>query len=137
MESLDTYKYEPSGKREYLMNWGWHFSKKALQWAASLMRKKNTEGKLVEVKPYTQDEVDELLRKNNVKIENNRGYDAAYVATMIRADMWGSSIEDEIHLCKHIKDVLDDPDGSGDDVFFCWYMKMVKKGVPVLWEEII
>lgn len=137
MESLDTYKYEPSGKREYLMNWGWHFSKKAFMWAASLMRKNNPEGRSVEVKPYTQDEVDELLRKNDVKIENSRGYDAAYLATMVRADFWGSSIEDEQHLCKYLKNVLDDPDGSGEDVFFCWYMKMVKKGVPIMWEEII
>lgn len=137
MESLDQYKYEPSGKKEYLMNWGWHFSKKALMWAASMMRKKTPDGKETEVRPYTQDEVDEMLKKLNVKVENNKGYDAAYVATMVRADMWGSSIEDELHLCKHIKDVLDDADGTPDDVFFCWYMKMVKKGVPILWEEII
>lgn len=119
------------------MNWGYHFSKKALLWAASMMRRKNPDGKEAEVKPYTQDEVDELLKKHGVKLDNNKGYDAAYVATMVRADMWGSSIDDEQHLCKHIKDVLDDVDGSPDDVFFCWYMKMVKKGVPILWEEII
>lgn len=135
--SLDSFILEPSGKREYLQNWGYHFSKKAYQYAVSLMRKKGADGKLVEVKPYTQDEVDDLLKRNNVKLTNCKGYDAAYLASMIKADYWGSSIEDEAHLAKHVKDVIDDVDGTDEIVFMDWYFKMIKKGIPIMWEEIL
>lgn len=137
MASLDLYVNEPSGKREYLQNWGYHFSKKAYQWATSMMRKKDDSGNMVEVKPYTQDQVDEMLKKYGIRLDNNKGYDAAYLASMVKADMWGSSIEDELHMCRYLKDVLDDPDGTDQAVFMDWYFKMIKKGIPVLWEEIM
>lgn len=137
MASLDSYILEPSGKREYLQNYGWHFSKKAYQWATSMMTKKDSNGKDVEVKAKTQDEVDELLKKFNIKLKNNKGYDAAYYASMIMADMWGSSIEDEIHMAKQIKDVLDDPDGGEGKVFRHWYSDMIEAGVPIIWEDLM
>lgn len=136
-KSLDSYGYEPSGKREYLQNWGYHFSKKACEWAISLMRKRSADGREVEIKGYTLEEVNDMLNRNNIKINNFVAYDAVYLASMIKADYWGSSIEDELHMARHIKDVLDDVDGSEDSVFCCWYMKMIKTGTPVLWEEIM
>lgn len=136
-KSLDRFIVEPSGKREYLQNWGYHFSKKAYQWAVSLMKKKSADGREIDIKPYTLEEVNDLLNRNNIKIKNFNAYDAAYLASMVKADMWGSSIEDELHLARHLKDVLDDVDGTDEDVFCCWYMKMIKRGIPIIWEEII
>lgn len=102
-----------------------------------MMTKKDSNGKDVEVKAKTQDEVDELLKKFNIKLKNNKGYDAAYYASMIMADMWGSSIEDEIHMAKQIKDVLDDPDGGEGKVFRHWYSDMIEAGVPIIWEDLM
>lgn len=137
MASLDSYINEPSGKRDYLMNYGYHFSKKAYQWAVSMMKKKDANGKLTDIQPKTMDEVDDMLRKNNVKLKNNKGYDAAYLASLVMADMWGSSIEDEAHLAKYLKDTLDDVDGGEEKVFRHWYSDMIEKGIPILWEEIM
>lgn len=102
-----------------------------------MMTKKDANGKDVEVKPKTQDEVDDMLRRLGIKIKNNKGYDCAYLASMVMADMWGSSIEDEIHMAKYIKDVLDDPDGGEEKAFRHWYSDMIEKGIPILWEEIM
>lgn len=44
-------------------------------------------------------------------------YIAAYLASMVDADFWGSSIEDEEHMARYIKDVLCDVDGYEGIVF--------------------
>ena len=135
---MDFYGKMPDEMRDYLRHYGWHFNKKAFDFAVSLMKKKGTSDKLEKLSdPYSKDQVDELLKKQGINLENNIGYDAAYVANMIKADMWKSSIEDEAHLAKHIKDMVDDPDGSDGDVMFCWYAKMLRKGMPVYWEDIL
>ena len=49
----------------------------------------------------------------------------------------GSSIEDELHLARYIKNVIDDPDGYDGMVFTHWYADMCKKGIPIDWEKMI
>ena len=102
----------PEDMEKYLSFYGFHFNKKMYEFAVSMMEKWDTAtGKMVKVTPYTPDEVKALLASYNVKIDSNDIYDAAYIATMVRADFWGSSIEDEQHLVLYVKDVLCDPDG--------------------------
>ena len=85
---LDAYDMKPEGMIAYLRYNGWHFNKKMCDWAITLMRKTNaTTGKLEKVEPTEKDTVEELLKVNNVKLENADNYDFVYVANMARADI--------------------------------------------------
>ena len=95
--------------REYLAAYGWHFSKKMCEWAVSQMKcKDDATGKLKRLEPMKKDEVDELLKKNGVKLEKDAGYDACYVANMAKNDFYKRSIADEAHLAMFVKDYVDD-----------------------------
>ena len=50
------------------------------------------------ITPYTKETVENLLKANNIKLEGDVGYDAVYVANMAKADFYGSSISDDMHL---------------------------------------
>lgn len=85
----------------------------------------------------SKDEVTEVLKKYGVVLENNSGYDFVYVFHMALADFMGSSINDEAHLALFVKDVIDDPDNEGGNVFRKWYCDMVAKGLSVDWDDIL
>lgn len=135
---LYTYDEMPKDMRQYLSFNGWHFNKAANDYAVSMMRKRNKEtGRMESIKPLSKEQVDEMLQNNGVRIDNKGGYDYVYVANMCLADRWGSSIEDERHLCLDIKDTCDDVDVAEDSVMICWYAKMKAKGVPIPWSELL
>lgn len=121
----------------YYGNNGWHFSKKAYQFATRNLVKKGADGKSEKVKPYTMDEVEEMLQKYNIKLKNDNGYDKVYLASMAKADYLGSSIADEEHLAMHVKDVLDDYDGGDERVFRHWYSDQMEDGVSIPWDDIL
>ena len=108
MNRLDTYSKMPSGMKEYLEAYGWHFSKKMCEWATGKMKCKDETGKAKKLEPMKKDEVEELLKKHNVKLENDKGYDAVYVANMAKNDFYKSAIADEQHLALFVKDYIDD-----------------------------
>lgn len=56
---------------------------------------------------------------------------------MCKADFLGSSVPDEAHLAKYVKDVLDDDDAYDGIVFNRWYADMCRKGIVIDWEEMI
>lgn len=133
-ESLDNYDVYPEAMINYLRYNGRHFNRKLFEFAVEQM----TTGKdKHQLKPMTKQEVDELLKVYGVKIENNTLYDYVYVANMCKADFLGSSVPDEGHLCKYIKDVIDDVDAYDGIVFNRWYADMCRSGVPIDWEEMI
>lgn len=112
-QRLDTYSRFPSGMREYLEAYGFHFSKKLYEWAVSKMKVKDeATGKEKKLEPWSKDEVDDMLKANGITIEHDKGYDVAYVANMLKADFYKKSLVDEAHLCKRIKCYLDDIDGD-------------------------
>lgn len=122
----------------YLSTYGWHFSKKMCEYAAKKMKRKNAAtNKIEKIEPYTKDQVEELLSKQGIIIDNNKGYDFVFVANMVKADFWKSSIEDEKHLALYIKDVIDDPDQEDGFVFRRWYSDMIGAGEPILWEDML
>jgi len=138
--NIPLYEYDemPKDMRQYLSFNGWHFNKAANDYAVSMMRKRNKEtGRMESIKPLSKEQVDEMLQNNGVRIDNKGGYDYVYVANMCLADRWGSSIEDERHLCLDIKDTCDDVDVAEDSVMICWYAKMKAKGVPIPWSELL
>ena len=81
--------------------------------------------------------MDELLKKHNITLENKVGYNYVYVANMLRADKYKSSIPDEQHLAMGVKDVIDDVDASPRLVFKQWITKMDDDGAPIEWSEIM
>lgn len=134
MERLDYFDILPKGMDAYLSNHGYHFSRAMVEWAVSMMRDRNGN----KIPNYTKQKVDEILRTNGVIIENTKGYyDPVYVYSMVKADYLGSSIMDENHAAKFVKDYMDDQDGSPTRAFDEFYIKTVALGIDIPWEELI
>lgn len=133
---LTQYDIKPQAMINYLRYYGPHFNKKLLDFATSKMYKKTG---MIEtpVQPYNKEQVDKLLEDNRITLKNNQLYDYVYVACMCKADFLGSSIADEIHLAKYVKDVIDDDDAYDGIVFNRWYADMCRKGIVIDWEEMI
>ena len=137
MARLDSRDKYPSGMEDYLAFNGWHFNKKMCDWAVSKMYKINVAKRKEFITPYTKETVENLLKANNVKLDSDFGYDAVYVANMAKADFYGSSISDDAHLAKFIKDYLDDPDGYDGIVFTRFYADCIGSGTPIMWEDML
>ena len=135
---LDIYADMPSAMKAYITHYGWHFTKRAFEYAVSQMMRKNPASEKTEpIEPWTKDQVEELLSRNGVKLNNCVMYDAAFVANMCKADYYKSSVPDEAHVALFVKDYLDDPDASDDVAFRRWVATMFGNGTPVDWEEIL
>ena len=138
--ALDTYDMEfiPREMKAYLRNYGYSFSKKACEFAVGKMRKKNpTSGKKEKIEAWSKDDVDTLMKKYGVELENNIGYNYVYIANMLKADMFKSSIPDEQHLALGVKDIIDDVDSNPENIFRKWLVCMDGDGEPIEWDEII
>lgn len=136
-ENFTAYETMPEDLAIYLSQNGPHFNKYAFEFAVSNMYKKSPTGVEEKVTPYTKAKVDELLDNYGIKIKNNHLYDAAYVATMCKADYLNDSVPNEEHLVKYIKNTLDDPDGIEGLTFNRWIADMKWLGIPIPWEEFL
>ena len=138
MYSTTTGSYDeiPEGMMIYINNYGCHFNKKLCDEAISRMYY-ITNGKKEYIKPYTKEEVEEMLKAYDVKLKNNKLYDAVYVANMCKADFLGKSVPTEEHLAKYIKDLLDDADAKEGFVFNRFYADCVFMNNPIEWEDMI
>lgn len=133
---LTQFDIKPEGMINYLRYCGPHFNKKLLEFAIKFMKKK-LGNSMVAIVPYTSEEVDRILKENRIVLDNNQLYDYVFVANMCKADFLHSSIADEAHLAKYIKDVIDDDDAYDGIVFNRWYADMCRKGIVINWEEMI
>ena len=127
----------PEDMKTYLSYYGMNFSKKLYEFAVSNMRRETADGKMEKVKPMTVDELKSLLSKHKIDIENNDLYNALYLAAMVKADYWGSSIEDEEHLAKYIEDTLCDVDAAEGQVFARYLADCSVGGCIIYWEDMI
>ena len=127
----------PEDMKTYLSYYGMNFSKKLYEFAVSNMRRETADGKMEKVKPMTADELKSLLSKHKIEIEHNDLYNALYLAAMVRADYWGSSIEDEEHLAKYIEDTLCDVDAAEGQVFARYLADCSVGGCIIYWEDMI
>lgn len=133
---LTQYDIKPEGMVNYLRYYGPHFNKKLCDFAVSQMKKKVGQ-QLVKITPYTKEQVDKILQQYGVTINGGQLYDTVFVANMAKADFMGSSIVDDLHLARYVKDVLDDDDAYDGIVFNRWYADMCRKGIAVSWEDMI
>jgi hypothetical protein len=134
---LDIYDDMPSAMRKYISNYGWHFNKKACEYAVKQMKRENNKGDKVSIEPYTKDNVEDILTKYGVHLENDTLYDSVFVANMCKADYLGSSISDEMHLARYVKDTIDDVDASPETTFRRWVATCIGNGQPISWEDMI
>lgn len=135
--SLSQYEEYPKEMLVYMRHYGPHFNRKMFEFAVSQMTYEDEDGKEKSVTPYTKDEISNLLNMHGVEVRRNQLYDAAYVATMCKADFLGSSIKDEKHLALYVKDVIDDVDAPDGLVFNRWYADMCYKGIAIDWEAML
>ena len=137
-QPLDIYDEMPPAMRAYISNYGWNFNRKACTYAVKKMKHKNpSTGKEEPIEPWSKEQVDELLKKTGVKLDNDIMHNATFVCNMAVADYYKSSIPDEIHLAMFIKDYIDDVDASTEIPFRRWVATMVGNGTPIDWEEIL
>lgn len=134
MDRLDYYDITPKGMDAYLSAHGHHFSKPMLEWAVSMMKNKKGDRQSVPEKK----KVDEKLNSYGVELSRDKGYyDPVYVWCMAKSDYFGSSIEDEMHLAKYVKDYIDDPDGNPTRAFDEFYVNCIAKGIDIPWGDVI
>ena len=128
----------PEDMEQYLAYYGHHFNKKLCDFAVSKMKKEDkATGIPKPITPMKMEELKSLLEKNKVELESEDWYDALYLASMVKADLWGSSIEDEEHMAKYIEDVICDVDGY-DGIVFCRYLADCSaKGIVIHWDMMI
>ena len=131
-EPLDYYDILPEAMENYLSHYGWHFSKKACDWAVKHMRK---DGKRIEM--WDKEKVEKLLKNQGITLENDVLYDAVYVCNMAYADFWGSSISTEAHLALFIMDFVDDEDMPEGGIFAKWYACCMRGGTPIDWDSLL
>ena len=120
-------------KMAYLAENGWHFNKKACEAAVKMMRRRSPSGRAEALDPWSKEQVDELLQKYGIKLDNMIGYDYVYVANMIKSDNFKGSVPDESHLAQGVKEAVDDIDAGEGEIFACWYAKMIRRRLPVDW----
>lgn len=133
---MGSYDEIPEGMKVYLNNYGCHLNKKLCDEAVSRMYTE-VNGKKEYIKPYTKEQVEELLKAYGVKVCEGKLYDACYVANMCKADFLGKSVPNEEHLAKYVKDVLDDADAEEGYVFNRFYADCVFMNKPIEWEDVI
>lgn len=138
MQRIDLTQYDikPEALINYMRYNGPHFTGKLAKFAIKKMTKLRN-GKQIPIQPISKEELDNLLERYNIKLENNQLHDYVYVANMCKADFLGSSITDEEHLVKYVKDVIDDDDAYDGIVFNRWYADMCRKGIAIDWEEML
>ena len=141
MREIERVQRDPSGFADYMATYGGHFSKKMCDWAVSMMkveeRLPNGEKRKKKLEPWTKDQVENMMTRYGVTLDNDKGYDKVYAANMCKADFYGSSIEDEKHALLYVKDLLDDPDGYDELVFNRFMMDCMGKNIPIIWEDML
>ena len=134
---LDAYDKFPTGMREYLKAYGWHFSKAMCDFAVSRMWTVDDSGDKKETRSYTKEDVDKILKQYGVKLSKSEGYDYVYVANMCLFDFQSRFPLNEQGLARYIKAVIDDPDGYDGMVFTRYYADCIGSGTPIIWEEMM
>jgi hypothetical protein len=95
------------------------------------MYKKDPSGKKIKIQTLTKENVDELLKRYGIVLDNKHGYDYVFAANMCKADYLGSSVPDEQHLALFVKDYVDDPDGYPELPFTRFYADCIGTGTPI------
>ena len=127
----------PEAMLIYMRHNGPHFNRKLCDFAVHKMTVLDSNNREVPLKFYTKQEVENILKANNVVLKNNQLYDFVYVANMCKADFLGSSIPNEQYLAMYVRDVIDDVDAIDGLVFNRFYADCSYRGIAIDWEEML
>lgn len=129
------YGPRPYGMDMYLDNYGYHFSKKAADYAVEKMT--NADANPDKHKHYTDEQVRNLIKQYSITIKNDKGYDLYYVFNMFYSDYYPEGMKTEQEIAKNVKLYLDDPDGYDERAFSEYYARCMRTGTPFLWEKMM
>lgn len=133
---MGSYDEIPDGMKYYINQYGCHFNKKLYEEAVKRMYKK-VNGKREYLKPYTKEQVEQILKAYNITLERNKMYDANYVFSMCAADFLDKSVPNEQYQAQYVKDLIDDPDAVEGFIFNRFYADQVFMDNPIEWEDCI
>ena len=137
---LDLYDYEltPPAMKAYLRNYGFNFSKKACEYAVSLMKKRDpvNPAKQMTIPFISKGEVEECFKKNGITPEGGVTYNHVYLFNMATAD-YQKSLPDERAKCLFVKESIEDVDSNPDNIFRKWIICMDGNGIPIYWEDLL
>lgn len=137
-QPLDIYEEMPPAMRNYILNYGWNFNRKACEYAVKQMKRLDeSTHEEKPITPWSKEKVEELLTTHGIKLKNDVMYNSTYVCNMGVADYLRSAVPDESYLALYIKNTIDDVDGCSELPFRFWLQKCVALGTPIEWEDII
>ena len=113
------------------------FSRKLADWAIMGMMTRDKETK--ELKPIevrTVEEVEEIMKDNDVEVPEEFVYTAWYLFNMTIAD-YPKSLKDDAVRAIFVKETLFDPDSCPEAVLECFEAKMRLMNYPIYWERMI
>ena len=126
---METSKYY----RRYQRLYGPHFTKELCKFAVSMME--TDKGPIT---PITKEQLEEKLKAQNIKLENDVMHDATYVVNMCKADYLGDAVpNNDYNLCMYVKKTIDDPDGYEGQPFNRWMSDIRGMNIPVDWSEFV
>lgn len=135
---LDLYNILPTDMRTYIRNYGYHFSKKACEFAVGRMKRLNpASGKKEPIEIQSKESIEEIFIKHGIKLEHNEGYDFVYLWHMAKADYYKSSLPDEKSVAMFVKDTIEDPDMIGSNAFRRWLADADAVGMVIEWYDIL
>jgi hypothetical protein len=111
------------------------FSRKLAEWAVSCMEIKDTATKQMKrITPQTIDEVQSILKENDVELPNEFIYTAYYLFNMAKAD-YPKTLPTDKQRASFVEETICDPDGMPENVLACFVAKMCNADVPIFWER--
>lgn len=138
---LDLYDYEltPPAMKAYLRNYGFNFSKRACEYAVSLMKKTDSSSgvkRKVPITPWSKEKVAESFRKNGIMLDSELNYNHVYLYNMATSD-YPKSLPDEKSVCLFVKETAEDIDSNPENIFRKWIVSMDGNGIPIYWEDLL
>lgn len=131
------YEMTPPAMKAYLRNYGFNFSKKACEYAVSLMKiSELAPARQVPITPWDKERVEECFKKNGVNLNGGLNYNHVYLFNMAIAD-YPKALPDEKARCLFVKESAEDVDSNPDNIFRKWIICMDGNGIPIYWEDLL
>lgn len=111
------------------------FSKRLAEWAIGNMEVEDPTTKAMKpLKPASLEEVKEILKANNVELQEEFIYTGWYLYNMALAD-YQKSLKTDEQRAMYVEETICDPDGSPENVLSCFVAKMCNAEIPIFWEK--
>ena len=128
----------PSDMRRYIRHFGMHFNHKLYEFAVSNMARKIKGSEHTEkMKPVEKSKFDEIMKKYNIELQYDEGYDGVFVYSMAMSDFFESSLPTEKEVALYTRDYVDDIDQLEGFIFNRWVADMYFKGKVIEWDDFI